>query len=326
MLHLRCGDDIIGKLHQAGVPGEIAKWADPLCEGPLRAWPDDAARRLERAAWLSARYGQPEPVVLADLESQDIALAGAGRQDEVVLWFEDDLFDQAILIYLLTRLAELAPERTSLICIGSFPGIADFVGLGQLSPDQLAALFPDRLPVTADQFALARQTWDALTGGDAEVIWAIATGGTPALPWLGKALLRYLAELPAVRHGLGQTESLALQAIAAGADTPGHAFHAIQRFESRPWQGDSMFYAMLRLLAMGPSPMLAPTGGPLLPAADPGFRSAKLELTVEGRAVLTGRADWCRLSGASRWHGSILLEGPEPAWRWDERAERPVRR
>jgi hypothetical protein len=308
------------------MPGEIAKWADPLCEGPLRAWPDDAARRLERAAWLSARYGQPEGSVLADLESQDIALASADHQDEVVLWFEHDLFDQAILVFLLARLAELAPERTSLICIGSFPGVTDFAGLGQLSPDQLATLFPARLPVTADRFTLAQQAWDALTGGDPEVIWTIATSGTPALPFLGEALLRYLAELPALRHGLGQTESLALQAIAAGADTPAYAFQAIQRFESRPWLGDSMFHAMLRLLATGPSPLLVPAAGPLLPVSDPAFGSAKLELTTEGRAVVTGRADWCRLAGACRWHGSILLEGPEPAWRWDERAERPVRR
>lgn len=326
MLHLRCGDDILGKLHEAGMSGEIAKWADPLCEGPLRAWPDDGARRLERAAWLSARYGQPEALVLADLEAQDIALARAGHQDEVVLWFEHDLFDQAILVFLLARLAELAPERTSLVCIGSFPGITDFAGLGQLSPDQLATLFPDRLPVMADQFTLARQAWDALTGGDPGVIWAIASSGTPALPFLGEALLRYLEELPALRHGLGQTESLALQAIAAGADTPAYAFQAIQRFESRPWLGDSMFYAMLRLLATGPSPLLVPASGPLLPVTDPGFRSARLELTADGRAVVAGRADWCRLAGASRWHGSILLEGPEPAWRWDERAERPVRR
>ena len=326
MLHLRCGDDILGALHEAGVPGEIAKWADPLCEGPLRAWPDDAARRVERAAWLSARSGAPEAAVLADLETQDVALARAGSAEEVVLWFEHDLFDQAILVFLLTRLAELAPERTSLICIGSFPGIADFVGLGQLSPDQLATLFPARLPVTADQFSLARQAWEALIGGDPEAVWAIATGGTPALPFLAEALRRYLAELPGLRQGLGQTESLGLQAIAAGADTPAYAFQAIQRFESRPWQGDSMFYAQLRLLATGPSPLLVPMGDTLLPVTDPGFRSAKLELTAEGRAVVTGRADWCRLAGVSRWHGSILVEGPEPAWRWDEQAERPVRR
>src|SRR4051794_5610272 len=33
-LHLRCGDDIIGSLKTAGVPGRMQKWCDPLSVGP----------------------------------------------------------------------------------------------------------------------------------------------------------------------------------------------------------------------------------------------------------------------------------------------------
>ena len=41
------------------------------------------------------------------LELAQARLARAGREDEVVLWFEHDLFDQAILVFLLDRLADL---------------------------------------------------------------------------------------------------------------------------------------------------------------------------------------------------------------------------
>src|SRR5882724_1824183 len=33
-LHVRCGDDIIGSLKSAGVPGRMLKWCDPLSIGP----------------------------------------------------------------------------------------------------------------------------------------------------------------------------------------------------------------------------------------------------------------------------------------------------
>lgn len=326
MLHLRCGDDIIPKLREAGVPGDLATWADPLCEGPIRPWPDDAARRAERADWLAARYGQSEAAVRASLEEADAALARAATEDETVLWFEHDLFDQAILVFLLARLADLAPDRTSLICIGSHPDVPEFTGLGQLSAAQLAALLPTRAPVSPAQFATARQVWDALASGDPERIEVIAQGGAPELPFLADALRRWLAELPSTRNGLGMTESLAVHAIAAGAETPRHAFQAVHRFESRPWLGDAMFYAAIRGLASGPAPLLGPADGKLPAGLEPGFEGVRFELTAHGRAVLTGRADWFHLAQPSRWHGGILLEGSEPAWRWDERTERVVRR
>lgn len=326
MLHLRCGEDIVEKLRRAGVPGTVAVWGDPLCQGPIRRWPDDAARREERARWIAARHDEPEPGVLARLEAADGALARAATEDEVVLWFEHDLFDQLILVFLLDRLAVLAPDRTSLICIGSHPAVPEFTGLGNLTADQLAALLPTRTPVTPAQFAVAEQVWDALAGGDPPGIEALALAGLPELPFLADALRRWLAELPSTRNGLGQTESLTLQAIAAGAETPQHAFQAVHRFESRPWLGDRMFYATIRELASGPVPLLGPADGRLPSGLEAGFEHARFELTAHGRAVLTGRADWFHLARPSRWHGAILLEGSEPAWRWDERAERVVGR
>ena len=325
MLHLRCGDDILEMLEAAGIPGEKAKWCDPLCEGPIRAWPDDGARRAERSAWIAARFGGDPKEVLHQFEAEDMTLASAARQDEVVLWFEADLFDQSILVFLLDRLAEIAPGHTSLICIGSYPGVSDFVGLGNLSPEQLATLFPARVPVTAAQFGLARTAWEVLQSGDPEAMWALASSGTPELEFLADAIRRHLADLPSTRTGLSLTESLSLMVFAAGADTPGHAFPAVQRFETRPWMGDVGFFATLRLLASGPTPLLRAQGK--LPRVDDhhAFLQTKFEVTDHGRAVLEGREDWFRLAGVSRWHGSILLEAPEPGWRWDERAERPVK-
>ncbi len=324
MLHLRCGDDILPAIAEAGLPGTAARWCDPLCEGPVRAWPDDGARRAERGAWLAARHGLDPAKVLQTLESEDLSLASSPREDEVVLWFEADLFDQSILVSLLDRLADLAPDHTSLICIGSHAAHPDFIGLGQLSPAELAGLFPGRPRVTPDQFATARRALNLLGGGDPEAIWNFALTEANPLEFLGDALRRWLAELPSTRNGLSLTESLGLQTFSAGAETPRDAFPIVQRFETRPWQGDSMFYGTLRLLASGPAPLLRPLGK-VPRAGDPAFATSKFEVTDAGRAVIGGDEDWFRLSGVSRWQGSILLEGPRPAWRWDERSERPVK-
>jgi len=324
VLHLRCGDDILPLLAEAGLPGTAARWLDPLCEGPLRPWPDDGARRAERSAWIAARFGEDPGAVLRSLEEEDVRLATAAREDEVVLWFEADLFDQSIMIFLLDRLAELAPERTSLICIGSHPAHPQFVGLGQLDATELGALFPGRRRVTREQFATARRALQLLGGDDPEAIWGFALTESHPLEFLGDALRRWLAELPSTRNGLGMTESMGLQTFAAGAESARDAFPIVQRFETRPWMGDSMFYAAMRLLASGPAPLLRPLGKLPRPG-DPAFATTRFEVTDTGRSVIAGKEDWFRLSGVSRWHGNVLLEGPRPAWRWDERGERPVK-
>jgi hypothetical protein len=324
MLHLRCGDDILPAIAEAGLPGVAVSWCDPLCEGPVRAWPDEGARRAARRAWRAARYGEDPAGILRKLEAEDMSLASAAREDEVVLWFEADLFDQSILMYLLNRLAELAPDRTTLICIGSHPAHPGFIGLGQLETPEIAALFPTRVPVRPEQFETARAAMEVFGSGDPEAIWSFALAGAGALEFLGDALRRWLAELPSTRNGLSMTESLGLQTFAAGADTLHDAYLVAQRFESRRWMGDTGFYESMRLLALGPAPLIRPLGK-LPRAGDPAFATMKFEVTDVGRAVIAGREDWFRVSGVSRWQGSVLLEAPRPAWRFDDSSARPVK-
>src|SRR5678816_1536479 len=111
MLHIRCGTDILWKLDDAGVPGRKLSWSDPLCEGPVPS-ADRASLRPVRAAWLSRHYGVSHDADLKDLVEADKVVDEAGTQDEVVLWFEADLFDQAILLHLLPRLADACGNAT----------------------------------------------------------------------------------------------------------------------------------------------------------------------------------------------------------------------
>jgi hypothetical protein len=88
--------------------------------------------------------------------------------DELVLWYEHDLFDQLNLIQLLHRIGQtvLGAKPVSLICIGAFPGRPKFKGLGELTPDELASLVETRRPVTATECALAERAWQAFRAPD----------------------------------------------------------------------------------------------------------------------------------------------------------------
>ena len=116
-------------------------WQDVLHEGPVPAGPRRELLQA-RAAFVSACGWGSRRSILASLERRDRQLVQALRDgQQVVLWFEHDLYDQ---LQLVDVLALAAPDAPELIVVGSFPGRPAFRGLGELTADDLETLWPAR--------------------------------------------------------------------------------------------------------------------------------------------------------------------------------------
>jgi hypothetical protein len=238
-------------------------------------------------------------------------------EDEVVLWFEHDLFDQLILIRLLDWFGrrDSGATRLSLICIGEYPGMPGFRGLGELSAAQLGPLLDTRQEVTAGQIELAQTAWEAFTGSDPTMVEQLLTRDTTALPFLEGALRRALEEFPSTYNGLSRSEEQAVRAAAdLGAVPAARLFPVVQEMEERPFMGDSSFWRILKGLAAEPNPLLHAEG-----AGGPFVRYA-IRVTSLGREVLAGKEDQIRLRGIDRWIGGVHLQGSESGWRWNGRS------
>ncbi len=315
ILHVANGDSSAGTLRLAGLPGTVAVWADVLHEGPVP--PDD-----DMEAWLDVRsrfhagpvYSYDDAMALGTQWQRD--LESFREYDELLFWFEHDLFDQLLLIRHLAWLDRQKPARTrvTLICIGAFPGVPRFIGLGQLTPDQLATLYPTRREVTAGQLALGRRAWAAFTGSDPTALAALAVDH-PELPFLGPALRRFLEEYPAARNGLPRTERQVLQALEAGLLSPGRLYLRSQEPEEARFLGDSTLWERVKELGSEPNPLVrldvAPRPGQL--------PEGTVTLTEAGRAVVKGTVDWAELHRLDRWYGGVHLESDRAHWRWNGR-------
>ena len=331
-LHVTNGDSTVGELRRTGLAERILVWRDVLHEGPVPDT-DSAELRRVRATFLST----PDPGVdedaataehadaLQSLTMRDQALE-ANRAGRYVLWFEADLYDQLQVAEILARLAALdvPADRITLICIGEYPGIAHFGGLGELDAGQLRTL-----PATAatqlsiEALALATQAWTALRSRVPDGLGSIAASLSKELRFLPEAFDRLSREYPSTRDGLSLTERRVLAAVAEGAGTAGEAFLASSRREARPFLGDSWCFRRIAALANARSPLL------WLGEADVARRprverTTRLGLTSTGRSVLDGQVDHVALNGVDRWIGGVHLAGHRVAWRWDEGTERVV--
>jgi RNA polymerase sigma factor (sigma-70 family) len=324
MLHVLNGDSTRGIMERSDIPGTYTVWADVLHEGPVPGDLDDDQFRAVRTRflsamddWVSAEEGA------AMYRAWDERLATFTEYDEVVLWFEHDLFDQLILIRHLDWFARRKFGRTmlSLICIGEFPGLEGFAGLGELSPDQLASLLGTRQRVTVRQTELGRAAWRAFTSSDPTSIERVLERDTSALPFLAGALARFLEEYPAVGTGLPRTERQILDGLMRGIKKPADLFLDSQKLEERVFMGDATFWTRLEALARGPRPLVRLRGRPTRQA----FPNGEIQLTDDGRRVAAGEADWIALDGIDRWLGGVHLVGHTVPWRWDPGGRRLVR-
>lgn len=305
--HWRCGNDIEHSLRIVGFSGSFHMFDDPMVMGPVPALPDDDYWSV-RAAYIEQAFGLSAQDVKQRQATQRKALGQLGADSELVLWCEADAYDQLFLARILASLPAL-PRRLELIEIDRVPGVERFIGIGQLAPDLLAWLWPQRRSLGEDALALAREAWAAYTcanPGD----WArLAAQMHPALPLLGPALARQLQELPGAGDGLSLTQRLILRVLTDHGELPsGKVFgHLSLSYEPLPYLGDLMFHALLRPMIDSPQPLV-------LEQPQGEWQKRAIRVTALGQSVLLGRTNWLDCAPAERWVGGVHIVADQQPW------------
>ena len=311
-LHILNGDCAREVLEGTGLPGEMVVWADVLHDGPVPGGLKDDALLRVRAGPLTGADARAAQAFVAGMRAANARMARYAEFEEVILWLEHDLFDQLLLLRHLAWVSRLADaSRFRLICIDSFPGHPRFAGLGELSPTEMASLWPRRVPVTAAHVALGRRLWDTFVAPDPRMFAdLVLRGDTRELPFAGAALRRFLEDYPAVGSGLSRSERQILGVVRDGSRDPTAAFRAAAAREERVFMGDLTFFRIVDGMTAGRAPLLSFTG-----ERDAGVpRSGELTLTDAGHAVLDGRADHIDLNGIDRWMGGVHLTDGRYRW------------
>jgi hypothetical protein len=284
-LNITNGDSAAGTLSEAGVEGKIISWRDVLHEGPV-----DSSLSLEelskgRARFISEQGWDDFAHVSGDFAERDRVIRHLDYFDEVVLWFEDDLYDQLQLIQLLDFFGRGAARGKTLSVIvvdGYIP---------PLSTDEIKRLDKVRQRVTAEQLELAKRAWKAFGSEDPTSISKLLD------------------------------EREALSAIQAGHTTPVAAFLEVARRQESIFLGDIIFYSYLERLSGRTNALITwKDGTPVIaPSSERSrqFVEGELTLTPLGREVLAGRQDWQRIHNRTRWLGGVEIRPGEGSWRWD---------
>lgn len=323
-LNITNGDSAAGTLSEAGIEGKIIPWRDVLHEGPV-----DSSLSLEELSKQRARFiagwGKYELARISkDFAERDRVVQRLDYFDEIVLWFEDDLYDQLQLIQLLDFFAggAAASKKVSIIVVDGY--------IPPLSGAELKALDRKRPAVTAQQLALGQRAWRAFGSADPTGITRLLDEDTSALPYLARALTRELEEFPSTDNGLSRSEREAMSVIAEGHNTPVRAFLEVAKKQESIYLGDSVFYSYLERLSGTTNPLLTWKDGRPIVAPDQRtartFVEGEMILTPLGREVLAGGRDWQGITTHTRWLGGVEIAPGDTGWRWDPTERELVRK
>ncbi|MDQ6930016.1 MAG: DUF1835 domain-containing protein [Candidatus Eremiobacteraeota bacterium] len=275
-------------------------WRDILHEGPVPAGASLEETSAVRAQFLGLN-GFGNAIRLGrDFQKRDRTIAKAGEYEEVVLWFEHDLYDQLQLLQILHYLA------TQSLPLGKVQLIQTDDFLGNLMPEELVPLQTKRRPVNAATFKLASQVWDAFRAPVPQPLYEMHNHVTSEMRHLHGAIRRLFEEYPAVRTGLSRTQSQILDTVAEGAHRRDDIFRLSQMREEASFLGDTPFFSILDTLAG--------TSAPVLEQTQTGYA-----LTPLGRRVHAGESDWLETHAIHRWIGGVHLTAGD-VWRWDAAA------
>lgn len=212
-LHIVNGDDLTQCIKEIGLPGEIIIWREMLCEGPTSYELDSEKFFKLRSQFLNETYQiSPE-----DYKSQFInelnKLSKINGYDEIVLWFEFDLFSHINMLAAISYLIENRKNApVTLVCSKKLKGEKEFSPLSQLKVKHLKNHYDQRINLNKDDLMTANLIWQLYNGDNPNKLKKEITKKSN-FEYLSSCIRAHIERFPNSRTGLNSLEKNVLKLI-----------------------------------------------------------------------------------------------------------------
>ncbi|WP_299179741.1 DUF1835 domain-containing protein [uncultured Aquimarina sp.] len=161
-LHITNGDTLTDRLKELHlVDGELITWREMLCEGPTSIKIETEKAIAKRKEFLQKYYRISPADYQKKFVSQLEKLNTPGKYEEIILWFEYDLFCHINMISVISLLLRKKIRDTPvyLVCSGRVENEKKCLGLCELSDIQLKKHFEDKTLLNLNDLELASHIW-----------------------------------------------------------------------------------------------------------------------------------------------------------------------
>ena len=159
-LNITNGDSLNDRLLSLNIKGDFAVWREMLCEGKTTYSVGDQDFIEARKAFLKEDYDIDSSGYEEKFGSQLEIIKNWNKYDEIILWFEYDLFCHINLMACISYLTQVGCKKPLyLVCSGRVSGEKDLKGISELTDQQLQDHYQNRITLTRNDQLLSDQVW-----------------------------------------------------------------------------------------------------------------------------------------------------------------------
>jgi hypothetical protein len=188
--HILNGDAVVANL-PSDLGGAIIVWREALMDGPISAWPDESFWDL-RAAYIAQHHDVSEETYRSAFMSQLALIGLITPADDVVFWFEDDLFCQVNFWMAMHVVHRRRPVRMYRVFPSPHHG---WSGFGHMDGEEAAVLFGQRVMIGERDVALMQKLLEAYADANETVFRELARRPTHAMRHLPAVIDAHLLRL-----------------------------------------------------------------------------------------------------------------------------------
>ncbi len=215
VLHITNGDSFTSRLNELNIKGDIITWREMLCEG--RTITDVGSENFwkVRFDFFNKVYKVTKRNFINQTLKEYRSLCNYKSHDEIVLWFEYDLFCQINMIAVISWLKKYKSQTPiSLVCSGKINNSKKLYGLNELSDKKIQDLYNKRTELTQDDIEFADYTWHLYCEDNPIRMQNFNNFNSSQFEYLPDAINAHFKRFPSVANGLNELENIVLSLAA----------------------------------------------------------------------------------------------------------------
>jgi hypothetical protein len=183
-----------------------------LCEGKTLSTVGSESFWKTRFEFLNKNYKVSKSWFIEKTLKEYRSLCNHKQQDQIVLWFEYDLFCQINMLAVLSWLkTHRRHAEVSLVCSGKEDNSGRLYGLNELSDDKLLELYDNRKVLTQDDIEYADYIWQLYCSDNPIRLENQIANNDFQFEYLSDALKTHLKRFPTIKNGLNDLENHILE-------------------------------------------------------------------------------------------------------------------
>lgn len=208
LLHITNGDSFTQRLKSLKLKGDIITWREMLCEGKTLTNVGSESFWKTRFEFLNKNYKVSKSLFIEKTLKEYRSLCNHKQQDQIILWFEYDLFCQINMIAVISWLkTHRKYAQISLVCSGKEDETDKLYALNELSDDKLRELYKNKVALGQDDIEYADYVWQLYCSDNPIRLENLADFGNYKFDYLADAITAHLHRFPTIKNGLNAMEN-----------------------------------------------------------------------------------------------------------------------